>query len=199
MVRLLLLVSLLAPLLAAAQPAEPVPRPEVKVGDRWTYRASGQVDQGEVEYEIQVTLVDEKSIVGFATRKRDGKEIDAIWTPDWNAVSGIDGMTFRPSGGLFQFPLAVGKQYRHAFEAERPRDGKGITRVSMTAAVVGWETVEVPAGKFRALRVEVTHDGRRNGPHVTAWYAPEVKRYVRLIAQGVRSNREEVLVGYKLN
>jgi uncharacterized lipoprotein YddW (UPF0748 family) len=69
----------------------------------------------------------------------------------------------------------------------------------MTVVVVGWETVEVPAGKFRALRVEATHDGRRNGPQVTAWYAPEVKRYVRLIAQAVRSSREEVLLGYKLN
>jgi hypothetical protein len=199
MIRLLILLSMFMPLAPAAQPAEPIPRPEVKVGDRWTYRATGQVDLGAVEYEIQVTLVDEKSIVGFATRKRDGKEIDAIWTPDWNVVSGIDGMTFRPSGGLLQFPLAVGKQYRHSFEAERPRDGKGITRVSMTVVVVGWETVEVPAGKFRALRVEATHDGRRNGPQVTAWYAPEVKRYVRLIAQAVRSSREEVLLGYKLN
>lgn len=198
--RFVLLAWLLAPLLAAAQPAEPVPRPEVKVGDRWTYRASaGYLDTGVSEFEIRVTLVDDKSIAGFATRKSDGKEFDAIWTPEWNSVSNIDGMAYRPSTGLLRFPLAVGNRHSASYEAERPRDGKGITRPSLTTTVADWETIEVPAGKFRTLRIEASYDGVPNGPHVILWYAPEVKRHVRLVVQRLRANREEVLLGYKLN
>jgi serine protease Do len=58
-----------------------------------------------------------------------------------------------------------------------------------SARLLDWEQVTVPAGTFRALRVEI--DGKRERPpftnHVvagsfrlTAWYAPEVQRLVRL-------------------
>jgi hypothetical protein len=53
-----------------------------------------------------------------------------------------------------------------------------------------WETITVPAGRFRALRVEatgqrVTPVGGRGGAFagrfkIVAWYAPEVKRLARL-------------------
>ena len=61
---------------------------------------------------------------------------------------------------------------------------------SYTTKVVGWESVTVPAGTFRALRVEI--EGKRGkdpDPYWwpkqaarfqhTVWYAPEVKRYVK--------------------
>jgi len=56
--------------------------------------------------------------------------------------------------------------------------------------VAGWETVTVPAGTFRALRVEVEGSrGKDPDPfwwpkqaarfQHTIWYAPEAKRYVK--------------------
>lgn len=54
-----------------------------------------------------------------------------------------------------------------------------------------WDAVTVPAGNFRALRLEI-HGSRRTGnhPHMrvgvperfefTVWYSPEAKRYVKL-------------------
>jgi hypothetical protein len=56
-------------------------------------------------------------------------------------------------------------------------------------SVQEWEQVTVPAGSYRALRIEVTGDRERmpftNVPftgrfQLSAWYAPDVKRYVRL-------------------
>jgi hypothetical protein len=56
--------------------------------------------------------------------------------------------------------------------------------------VTGWETVTVPAGTFRALRVEIEGNrGKDSDPfwwpkqaarfQHTVWYAPEAKRYVK--------------------
>jgi hypothetical protein len=50
-----------------------------------------------------------------------------------------------------------------------------------------WDQVTCPAGSFRALRLEITGEGRVHDARqysqtftVRIWYAPEVKRYVRL-------------------
>jgi len=61
---------------------------------------------------------------------------------------------------------------------------------SYATRVVGWESVTVPAGTFRALRVEIEgHRGKDPDPfwwpkqaarfQHTVWYAPEAKRYVK--------------------
>jgi hypothetical protein len=50
------------------------------------------------------------------------------------------------------------------------QDGLATEEHGYTA--MGWETVEVPAGKFRAIRVECeckSDDGTRR---ITRWYAP---------------------------
>jgi serine protease Do len=86
-----------------------------------------------------------------------------------------------------------------------PMGGQGIPRWVYTTRVQDWEQVTVPAGTFRALRVEVA--GRRETPPsgqgfvtgeflITAWYAPEVKRYVRLehrVKSGSLSARGQVV------
>ena len=52
------------------------------------------------------------------------------------------------------------------------------------AHVVGWEAVDVPAGRFRALKVERQMLSNLADPlvykKVTAWYSPEAKAVVRM-------------------
>ena len=54
----------------------------------------------------------------------------------------------------------------------------------MTAKVLDWGEVTVPAGKFRALKIEAnskSSGGAINGTRkVTLWYVPEVANYVRM-------------------
>jgi hypothetical protein len=58
-------------------------------------------------------------------------------------------------------------------------------RFDRTATVRGWETVEVPAGSFRALRLDIEGawervDVKASGrSRTTMWYVPEVKRWVK--------------------
>lgn len=66
--------------------------------------------------------------------------------------------------------------------------GEGLPGWIETVRVLEWESVTVPAGTFRALRVQI--DGRRERSpfsprvpmnfRVSTWYAPEVGRYVRM-------------------
>ena len=62
---------------------------------------------------------------------------------------------------------------------------------SSQAKVLGQESVSVPAGSFQAYKVEVWSNRAQTGNSTTAhiepvrvhyliWYAPEVKRYVRM-------------------
>ncbi len=66
-----------------------------------------------------------------------------------------------------------------------PTVGPFELRNERKVRVIGWETVAVPAGTFRALRIESEGSFQRTDIAVsgsakeTAWYAPEVKRYVK--------------------
>jgi len=74
-----------------------------------------------------------------------------------------------------QWPLEVGQSWRF----ERPL-AAGIQ--VWDVRVSGWEDVEVPAGKFRCVRVELDLVSNPN-PLVTwqtkVWYSPEVKAFVK--------------------
>ena len=69
-----------------------------------------------------------------------------------------------------------------------PLGGAGLPGWNVSYTKAGWEQVKVPAGKFRAMRVNVA--GLRSAPiggrttfagrfEMTVWYAPDVKRIVR--------------------
>ena len=63
----------------------------------------------------------------------------------------------------------------------------GETQAKLSGKVVGWESVTVPAGTFRALRIELrgTYVADVSGSIVTGtiedtlWYSPEVRNAVR--------------------
>lgn len=70
-----------------------------------------------------------------------------------------------------------------------PLGGGGLPGWVVSTQVHDWEQVRVPAGTFRALRIEAV--GRRSANfsarstvtgrfRMSVWYAPEVKRFVRL-------------------
>jgi hypothetical protein len=69
--------------------------------------------------------------------------------------------------------------------------------------VLGRESVSVPAGTFDAFKVEVWSNRRQTGSpatlqvepvrvRYTIWYAPQVKRYVRMQRTVVSANNSEI-------
>jgi len=202
---LLVLLLIAVPTLSAGQSDAPVRRPEVRMGDSWTYRSTNLVAPGTQEQETRVSFVDARVILVVSTSKSDGKEVDSSWTPEWNAVTSHSGLMFRPNSGLFRFPLRIGDKHEVKYELLRPRDNIAESATTGSATVVGWETVEVPAGKFRAIKVDLDTmvqpaDGLRAFPRRgTFWYVPEVRRWVKFQVFTPKVKADEELLSYKLN
>ena len=69
-----------------------------------------------------------------------------------------------------------------------PLGAAGLPGWTTTAQIQGWDKVTVPAGTFKALRIQI--GGKRSSPiggrtsfagrfEMNVWYAPEVNRIVR--------------------
>lgn len=85
---------------------------------------------------------------------------------------------WEPNHTLFDWPLWVGKWWRHTYRYTH-RDGRSFDNVPITMSVDAHEEVATRAGTFRAFRV--THDDP--GYAATLWWSPEVRMIVRLRAQ----------------
>jgi hypothetical protein len=163
--------------------------PVLKAGQQWTYRRMDLWRKEEVERFRQELLFE---------------DIDR-WTVRWTILSSDDAArrgsvtseVMDPSNESFadskmkgryeplRFPLASGKSWSFDYRI-RSQSGNEV-RVTQTATAKSWETVSVPAGSFRALRVQ--HDGRyttSEGGYSWSstiqeiyWYAPSARRVVK--------------------
>lgn len=160
----------------AAAADEPIGRPQVRVGDAWTYRQTNFITQKNAVFAYRVTTLTDGRIK-LAT------EGHSDWfTPDWNLVESSAGVKFAPHEGYFDFPLEPGKTY--PFKAGRTV-AKSHDHWQGMVRVQDWETIDVPAGSYRVLRVDI-NGTFGNGPVVrraqlrqSYWWSAEVRRWVR--------------------
>jgi hypothetical protein len=185
---------------AQQQPAAPgalpggrIERPEVKVGDVWKYRVTDtytSLVQGIFAVEVAAVTADR-----IQTRRSraasgpadpgSGAEVLETWDRDWNLLA-QGGVEYKPYYPTLRFPLEPGKQWTGAAEW---RTGSGIMTHTVTAQVVGWERITVPAGSFDAVRItrrgdfiEAQSINYYAGNGVVAdviWYAPAIGQIVR--------------------
>lgn len=149
-------------------------------------------------------------IQAINTQHGTGEEIDTTWTPEWNSVSDGRSGSFIPENGVLRFPLQPGARYTSQFEIVRPRQGAFRSKVTLNATVAGWEEIAVPAGKFRALKVDAPGTYQRvdvsgaGKVRYMVWYVPEVKRWVKWTFENTNFRGEpllregEELVAYRL-
>jgi hypothetical protein len=151
----------------SAAPAAPVPKhlmPKVdpvcfptKVGDRMVSRLGG------VELICVVTKVEKTAEGSVITQENeDGK---GGRTPNMVVVVSDKGIKIVEYAGRKIDPPTWWLKLPHAANNEWPDSIGGGNR-----RTAGWEEVEVPAGKFRAIRVERTDS--RGQVNTTYWYAP---------------------------
>jgi len=146
-----------APTLTRAADPTSVPAPTMKAGDGWIIDLT--VEQGtsgfsERRLDMTTERVDDSGmVVGIKPYRAPVGYQDRIEGLDWSETALLDGVqatTHRP----LSFPLTVGKTWTVDFVDPR-RHGLQISIHNRTTfKVVGWEQVVVPAGSFRALKVE---------------------------------------------
>jgi len=189
---------------AAAWPQDPaqVDKPAVKPGNSWSQAVlDGYTKVVQRTDELVVASVTDSEIKFTDKAGAPVLAVDA----ELATTFGNNRAYSRPIR-VFSFPMTVGKTWSHVNESIDPRCGPSVSE--LTAKVVGWEDVTVPAGKFRAMRVD--SDGKWTSRCGTGklvfkyWYAPQVKWTVRsesiVYADGrIFSNVARELTSYKVD
>jgi hypothetical protein len=160
-----------------------VPRPTPRLGDRWVFRTALPGRQGLVlEHRLDRIAADG----GFEIRVRklpDGQEwLRQQFDAEFNRVSREivpgEAVRFDPPFALFRFPMRAGLSWQ-ASTRQQQDGGYAPRRVDIEARVVGEESVDTPAGRLSAWRIEAVH--RAGDTHIDTvyWYCPQAKRSVR--------------------
>jgi len=180
-----------AALVAASLPAAAqVAAPALKVGDTWTYRAIDNFNKQETgTWTHEVTSTGPG---GIRVAMRSGaKTIEDVYSAPGELASGVlndraQG-SMEPAFQLAPFPLVEGKSWSQKVVRVDPAT-KERREMQVNGHVRGWEMVKVPAGEFKAIRIERTmylgdYDVFRSITMraETEWYAPELKGAVKLV------------------
>lgn len=202
----------------AASAADPVvvDKPRVAVGDTWTYnseiRAANRSRKLVETFEVSGVTGNRLHVV--VLRKFEGEaegepiEADMVFSDDWNVMitgnrGGRPSAIMRPSTAMLRFPMKAGERYPSDYDMETLPDAN-IVRHRRASRVVGWEDVTVPAGRFRALRIEaegtvqVAKKPKPGRTMVTVWWVPELRRWVKLEQDFGPNGHSQELVSYKL-
>lgn len=137
--------------------AQSIEKPLFKAGDTWMYRNTtekGQDGWNQTHDEITVSRVTASSI--YYTSKQSGSTqapLELISGTDWSRVRNVNGKEIVVNKPL-TFPLSVGRTWELQYTEQHPNKAHRYEQWSSTYKVVGFETVEVPAGKFSALKIE---------------------------------------------
>jgi hypothetical protein len=150
---LLLAVSLSAP--AAAQAIE---SPSIKPGDSWIYRVTREKGTaGSTQRRNEITVVRTTSSSIYATVKEAGSTQvprEFVSPADWSRARNVNGQETVVNKPL-SFPLSIGQSWTVEYSEDHPNAVHKSESAKSTNKVVGFEDVEVPAGKFHAVKVEV--------------------------------------------
>ena len=166
-----------------------VAAPELKTGDTWVYLQINPYN-GLLARTLTDTL--KPAPGGFVVERRSDQPSDApnfeTFSSPWRETGEVEGAkrrSFSSPLSRIPFPIAPGQGWREQSTVTDEHNVQFLWRAWGRA--VGWERVKTAAGEFVALRIEREmnlgdYDYTWSDTHVveTYWYAPAVKRWVRL-------------------
>ncbi|MGE0099689.1 MAG: hypothetical protein AB7S86_15210 [Hydrogenophaga sp.] len=177
------------------------------MGETWTYRTSGKwptspkrnlvigVQAVTSSHVTDSLRADSASGMAAEVRNSPGGAPGFV---NWSVL----GLEFSPYLGAFNELAGLGVQRGFATPSADGQWGQWYSE----ARVLGQEAVTVPAGRFNAYKVEVSSNRQPSGGagsmqtepvriHYLIWYAPEVKRYVKMqrrliVASGAENEKD---------
>jgi hypothetical protein len=169
--------------------AQNIAAPAYSVGETWTYNEINdynRLQRGTLERAV-IAAGGETTIV---TRDATGAVVDqarlAGGTLREGSLNDRALGRLEPGLDLRPFPLAEGQRWKQTIQRADPRWNES-RRVLVYGRVAGWESVRVPAGEFKAIKIVRDmylgdHDPFRNETMrtETEWYVPELKMPVKL-------------------
>jgi hypothetical protein len=179
-----------------------IPRPEWKIGYSWSYeeKQSGRKLTSVKVEEIVGTDSTSQSPV-FLVREGDeeiSRSMETLGVLETKKNGMLTTRRDKPSQNLV-WPLQASKEWRNIYTLENP-DTKQTSQVDRIMVVSGVEEVKVPAGTFKAIKIEA-YDYQTGSLKAEYWYSPEVRWFVRTINYGAADTNvgERQLVSAKTN
>ena len=182
--------ALFLPAIIFAQ--EKIEGPVWNVGDKWVFDREGPMEvtgRDARYYSVQFSGgIFSKDASGIAIFERSTLNVKYMLEGDQRK----EYKGFRKK--ILNFPLTLGKQWKDLCQRDEPGVGWSVgVRIYAvdyreTFRVLGWEEVEVRAGKFKAIKLEYKIENsfrERFGsvPETESkawyWYSPEVKNFVK--------------------
>ena len=171
--------------------AAPLAAPTWQVGDRWVYEWTSGKESGTKM--LEVTEVREVTGVRYYVVRLGDAEHYYTDALHWAAAIRERTVEARmvPPLPWFGWPLVPGARWVHQGRFEQR---EGVVPHDDRFAVIGPERVEVPAGRYEAVKL-VRETNR--GDSDEYWYAPDVRWYVRWLGRRGDSQFEERLREYR--
>jgi hypothetical protein len=159
--------------------AEATGSPPIKAGDTWTYKNTSEKGPSGWSQSRDVITVSRVtgSMVYFEIKTADSTQPpkELFSALDWSRVRDIEGKETVINKPL-SFPLSAGKTWEIRYTEPHPNKQFRSEEWVHKYTVVGYESVEVPAGTFNALKIE-------SEGHWTAELEP-----TQTVVQGAQSN-----------
>jgi hypothetical protein len=162
--------------------------PAVGAGESWTYREINDYNRLPLR-EVTRSVAASGNDLRVVSRSGNFESTDGFARPGAQSSGMLNDRaqgTLTPALDVMPFPLEPGKRWTQTVQRRDAVTGE-IRDVRVEGRVIGWETVRVPAGEFKALRVERRMwlgdwDQFRGETWraETEWYAPDVKGPVKL-------------------
>ena len=164
--------------------AESLPRPEWRMGDRWTFKHTALSGAESVVTHQVVAATAE----GYTIRIQGlASEVTRRWTLDLHLVEETTApgtfVRYDPPAMFFSWPFKPSDTWMQEFQYTDGRNDGRYTNSWKVGATV--EPLDTMAGRFYTLRVERWGGSRRLEAY---WYNPRIRYWVRL---------EDYLRGYQ--
>jgi len=142
--------------------AQTVEQPIFKSGDHWVYRMTTEKAPNswvQTRDEFTISRVTASAIYLSVKQSGSTQPPNEIFAGlDWSRIRNVNGketVVNRP----FAFPLTIGKTWNLRYEEDHPQGTNFKSQLwESKYTVVSFETIEVPAGKFKALKIESEGD-----------------------------------------
>jgi len=142
---------------ALADPAIHVDQPALKSNDTWTYQNITERSSTDWHKTINTITVENatSSKIYFNTKQDDSTQppLHLVFGADWSRSRDVNGQQ-TVVNEPFSFPLTVGKSWSIQYAEQHPRPAVQYEKWDTTYKVVGSEDIEVPGGKFHAIKIE---------------------------------------------
>jgi hypothetical protein len=186
----------------------PLDAPDIRIGDQWVFvlRTQEEVDRGDVGLVTanRVTAIGADGELHVEVRRpadAGAPVLRNIYSRQFDLLSREvvpgEAVEYRPAFPQFEFPMAIGNTWKRQIAQIQP-EWELHAEVGVSVTVEAEEVVTVPAGTFRALRLQGHYTASQATVMTHYWYAPAAGRSVRGIEDTLAINGTRSRLIYEL-